>query len=44
MVPLLGGGIMVQGLGEMLKNRRAAERAVADCARRFPNALHFVLP
>ena len=43
-VPLLGGAVMVQGLGEMLENRRVAERAVADCASRFPNAVHAVLP
>ncbi len=43
-VPLLGGAVMMQGLGEMLENRRVAERAVADCASRFPNAVHAVLP
>ena len=31
---------MMQGLGEMLENRRVAERAVADCASSFPNAVH----
>lgn len=40
----LGGGYMMQGLGEMLENRRVAERAVADCAKQFPNASHSVLP
>ncbi len=44
LVPSLGGTLMVRGLDEMIKNRRLAEQAVAECARRFPNAMHFVLP
>ena len=43
-VPLLGGVVMIEGLGEMLENRRVAERAVAKCASLFPNAVHAVLP
>jgi hypothetical protein len=44
LVPALSGVYMVQGLSEMIENRRVAESAVADCARRFPNASHNALP
>lgn len=43
-VPTLSGAYIMQGLTDMIANRRVAETAVADCAKRFPDASHSVLP
>ena len=44
LVPALSGASMVQGISEMIENRRVAERAIAECARLFPNASHMAIP